>query len=479
MKTHHIVRSGTYKREVGLSGRLILAFGGSLLAAAPVMAASVSVLTAPIERLPQSWGGARLAAPVTEQSPARPATPVSPPVAPPPAPALTALDRALAGLDAQAAALDQAEARRQSPPPSANDQVGALVVQARSTRPSEQTVGTCVTGPAWWKVTSATATLWIMATPDRLPMSTPFDDTCLRKRLAAARVVILPASARQGAASDPFGRGDTPLRPAEAALDQRLPPALWAQLSRRIDNNLVRAAADREWAREAFVDNLPPGIAQQLIPKDNGTGPSLRQSLGADWLGYTFWRYQPRTTLQIIRDTPNLFAPTILVAQRLALTFDLPGRTGNPAADRAARLAGEANMLVARTENSAAQFADLTYLSNPAEADQQACLKGVLDELDAGHAGLGVQSRVDAWARGDIENGLKRMNPISACSFGDLSVRFWSTIVAQEMELLNRALNEQGIAVAVVEYDPLFMRGGVMERLKAAGYRVETPEDLR
>ncbi|MDB5440865.1 MAG: hypothetical protein JWM33_3292, partial [Caulobacteraceae bacterium] len=40
-------------------------------------------------------------------------------------------------------------------------------------------------------------------------------------------------------------------------------------------------------------------------------------------------------------------------------------------------------------------------------------------------------------------------------------------------------LTDQGIAVAVVEYDPLFMRGGVMERLKAAGYRVETPEELR
>ncbi|MDB5439425.1 MAG: TraB/GumN family protein, partial [Caulobacteraceae bacterium] len=416
--------------------QLILALVGSLLASAPVLAAPGSVLTAPIEQLPKSWGAAALAGPVDE-APTALSLPASAPARPPtaaPAPATTGPDRA------------EVRRQEQTPPPSSADQVGGLVIQARPIRPSEQTVERCVTGPAWWRVSSATATLWIMATPDRMPMSTQFDDTCLRKRLEAARVVIVPASAQSGGASDPFGRGDTPLRPAQTPLDQRLQPDLWAQLSRRIDRNPERAAADRDWARLAFVENMPPGVVRQVIPGGGNDGPRLvgpGGGIGADWTAYTLWRFTPRTTLQVIRDTPNLYAPPIVVAQRLSRAFDLPGRVGNPAADRVVKLAGAANMLIGRTVNSAAQFSDVTYLSNPAETDQQACLKGVLDELDAGHAGLGVQEQVDAWARGDVENGLKRMNPISACSFGDLSVRFWSAVVAQDMQLLDRALTDQ------------------------------------
>ncbi|MDB5439398.1 MAG: TraB/GumN family protein [Caulobacteraceae bacterium] len=412
-----------------------------------------AALIAPIERAPTSWGGAVMTPPVPPEATrpvASPVKPVIPPVAP-------------------VAVKAPATADLPSPTVRAADEVGGLVVQGRSVRAADQTVEKCVIGPAWWRVSSPTATLWIMATPDRMPVDTEWDDTCLRKRLAAARLVIVPALPLSGA-DDPYSRGQTPLRPAAVPLDQRISPALWAQLSRRIDGNTVRAAEDRDWARLALVDDLAPGAVRQLIPASGA---------GANWGDYSVYRNSPRTTLQVIRDTPNLFAPPVLVAKRLSSAFDLPGRMGNPAAQRAAELAGEANMLVGRTANSAAQFSDLTYLSNPSEADQEACLKSVLDELDAGHAGLGMLDQVQAWARGDVENGLRHMSPITACSFGDLSVRFWSTVVAQDMELIDRAIQAGGVAVAVLEYDPLFMRGGVMERLEAKGLKVETPGELQ
>ncbi|MDB5441457.1 MAG: hypothetical protein JWM33_3884, partial [Caulobacteraceae bacterium] len=53
-------------------------------------------------------------------------------------------------------------------PPSVTDQVSALIVEA----PSKDHVP----GPAWWKVTRGGATLWIMATPDRMPTNIRFDD---------------------------------------------------------------------------------------------------------------------------------------------------------------------------------------------------------------------------------------------------------------------------------------------------------------
>ncbi|MDB5437610.1 MAG: hypothetical protein JWM33_37 [Caulobacteraceae bacterium] len=430
-----------------------------------------AALTGSIEALPGQWGGQPIDGAPPPQSAAQSASLLDTPLeildqladqsplpavvmAPPPLPP--------APLAAAPSAPDG---------PRAADEVGGLVVQAPRLRAAEQTVEKCITGPAWWRISKGASVLWLMPTPDLMPMDTVWDDTCLRKRLAAARVLILPAEPKsQG--TDPFARANTPLRALSVPLNERLPADLWARLGQRIDNSPVRDKAELDWIRIAPVRAIPPGIAKQIVPAGFCALPCYDRTY------YAMLR-RSRTTLQVLQETPNLFAPVGVVSQRLALSLDFPGRLGNPAADHAADLAGKANMLATRTRNSQTEFASIAYLTAPGETDQQACLRRVLDEMDAGHDAYGKLQQIESWADGDYANGLRRMNVFTTCPFGDLSVRFWSALVAQDMQLIERNMAQPGVVVAVLEYDPLFLKGGVMERLAAAGFTIAPPEALR
>ncbi|MDB5437613.1 MAG: hypothetical protein JWM33_40 [Caulobacteraceae bacterium] len=470
---------------MGRAGRLVSVL--AMLAVAPAVTAAPAAdpampdsmrraLLGPIEDVPTAWGAPAM--PASEETFAAPiATPsssISSASVPASGAAPTARDQALAALE------PQRQAAPPPPAPRAADQVGGLVVTARRIRPSEQTVEKCVTGPAWWRATKGSATLWIMGTPDQMPLTTTWDDTCMRKRMVAAHATVVPA-VPPTAVADPFARANTALRQTTAPLSQRLPPPLWAQLSRRIDGNAIRAQSDAQWARSSDVQFNPVGITSGtgiggLSKGPRGiTGQGMAQALALP----PPIHHIPRTTLQVLQDTPNLYAPTLVVTQRLALSLDLPGKLGNPAALKAMQIAAAGNMLIGRTPNSEAQFALLTNFTAPSEADQQACLKKVLDEMDAGHDGRGNLQRVQAWAVGDLDHALLRMNVLNTCPFGEVSRRFWSALVNQYMQLIDRNTRQGGITVAVVEFDPLLLKNGVLSRLKAEGFKIATPEDLQ
>ncbi|MDB5437634.1 MAG: TraB/GumN family protein [Caulobacteraceae bacterium] len=408
---------------------LILSLALTLSAQAAALDPRLAI-TGAVEDLPMQWGEARIAAPAIPELPIQVSSAAEAVVLPAAAP----------------------ESQGGAGTPTA-DQVSGLVIRARPRADSVPTVARCLTGPAWWRVTKGETTLWIVGTPDQIPMDTIWDDTCLKVRLNGARAVIVPAIPLV-AAFDPFARGDTPLRAQSLPLSERLPPPLWERLTRRIVANPIRQAAELQWARGG-----PPGFSISDIALGRASGGG-------------------RTTLQVIVDTPNLYAPPIIVAERLARGLDWPGKLGNPVADRTVEVAGKANMLIGRTRSSQAEFPNLIYLSNPAEADQIACLTKVLDAMDAGHTASWRLAQIQAWADGSYQQGLRRMSVLDTCALGDLSVRFWSSVVAQYMELIDRQMQQPGIVVAVVEFDPLFLKGGILERLQAEGFTITPPEAL-
>ncbi|MDB5437615.1 MAG: hypothetical protein JWM33_42 [Caulobacteraceae bacterium] len=450
----------------------------TMLAAAPaVMAAPASSpaildsmrlgLLGPIEDAPTAWGARAISVPNGFALPAS-----TPGIASVPAPTT-----------APAVARAQAAPQAAAPPasPRAADQVDGLEVRANSLRPSQQTVEKCVTGPAWWRATKGSTTVWIMGTPEQMPLTTIWDDTCMRKRMIAAHATVVPAIV-VSTVQDPFMRARTSLRQTTEPLNERLPQALWAQLSRRIDDNAIRADADAQWARSSGPQSNPSVYARATggaIRFAESPPPLMGQGMSAAMLRKETPAFNPKTTLQVLVDTPNLYAPTLVVAERLSHSLDLPGRLGNPAAERAVSIAAQANRLVGHTAISEAQISLLTNLTAPSEDEQQICLKKVLDEMDAGHDARGNLLRVQAWAIGDLDNALPRMNVLNSCPFGEVGRRFWSALVSQYMQLIDRNTRQGGVTVAVVEFDPLLLKNGVLDRLKAEGFKVTLPEELQ
>ncbi|MDB5440835.1 MAG: TraB/GumN family protein [Caulobacteraceae bacterium] len=326
-----------------------------------------------------------------------------------------------------------------------------VVAPRRNAAPSAER---CTTGPAWWRAAKGGAVVWIIGVPEQLPMDVAWDDACLRLRLTGARMLIVPPSV-----SGDLVPARTVMRPAKAPLNQRLPPALWGRLARRLSDNALRA---RDEMASLGLTRPRPGGPPPPPP------PAMVRSLNrADLPG------------DLLASAPLLYAPTLLVARRLATALDAAGALGDPVAMRALDLAGRAGLLVNRLPRSGAQLAAIASAYNPSEVDQQACLDKVLVELDAGHGGLGLSPSIEAWARGDYQDGLRRMNVLTACSYGTLSNSFWSGLVTQGVSAVERAAAGGGTTVAVLELDTLLNKDGIIERLARTGWTVTLPEGLQ
>ncbi|MDB5441538.1 MAG: hypothetical protein JWM33_3965, partial [Caulobacteraceae bacterium] len=349
-----------------------------------------------------------------------------------------------------------------SPPlaatPAAADQVGGLVVTAAPRRAAPPSAEHCTTGPAWWRADNGSAQVWILGIPAQMPLDIAWDDTCFRLRLAAARLLISPPAGGVG------NGGRTLMRPAKAPLNQRLPPALWDRLSRRMSDNAVRARdemAARGLTRPPA--NPPPSVAAAAA----NAPEILRAQNPAD------------LPAGVVAAAPLLYSPTLLVARTLSAALILPGGVGSPVAAHALDLAGRANMFTDRLKMRQAQLLPVVAAFSPSEADQEACLTKVLDELDAGHTALGLAPNFDAWAGGDYLDSPSRLNVLETCPYGQISVAFWSNLVIEAMAALERARVAGGVTVAILEFDPLLAKGGILDRLFANGWTITPPEDLK
>ncbi|MDB5438610.1 MAG: polysaccharide biosynthesis protein GumN [Caulobacteraceae bacterium] len=325
----------------------------------------------------------------------------------------------------------------------APDQVAAVTVQAL--RPGSD----YTPGPAWWKVSSPAATVWIMATPDRMPASVKFDERPLAARIAASRALILPANF--GIQTDKwlYGRNppaDTSLRLPTDRLFQRLPPGLADRLKLRLQDNEVRADS---------VSKLLRGFRGARSTRAD-TGPYL----------------------EVLRKAPNELSSTLRVAIRLSRRQDLPDATENPVAARAASIASRAGIGIDWMRWSQNDLVGLADYFEPSEDVQQACLSRILDDLDAGWRGEALRQSIESWAVGDAVHAPKRYNTITTCSFGPAGSQLWNEIVSGYVDAVDKAMASPGQVVAIVEFDPLLIKGGVLDQLRAKGYAIQSPAGM-
>jgi len=277
----------------------------------------------------------------------------------------------------------------------------------------ELVVSAKLPGPAWWRVSDADTTIYILGTLNALPKGATWDTSVLDRRLDGAFALILP----------PQGRAGVSDIPAMLALRGKL----------KSDQPLDQAAPE-----------LAPRLAR--VRAQLGKGPDSYEGwnpLGAGMLiGID---YQKQTRLD--GGEPDR---TVL---RLARKHRVKSRTAG---------VYKAMPMVK------------TAVRGHSEAAGRLCLEGVLSEVEAGTGAVRAAAR--AWAEGNVRGAISGPRNFQRCVRGlpgmaDLEQK----ATADEVAALAQALKTPGHAVALYSMRGLVAQGGVLDQLQDRGFTVRTP----
>lgn len=274
-----------------------------------------------------------------------------------------------------------------------------------------------IPGPAMWKLTRGTGTVWVMAVLDEAPANLTWDDRLFKGKLDGANRLITPGAAtfsHEGEAR--YRRGS--ILPTGTTLKNRVSAATYGRFS-----DIV--AREAKLKLDAYTGFTP-----------EHAGAELYDNLLA-------WH-------RIDGDIPQVAQVTALAAKaeipvEPALRFD-----GDETTDRLLTLNTTAN---------------------------EACLVGYLDGIDYDLATL--PQVVDAWAQGDVTNVsiVYRDTPSLTC---DQQAPGWTETVAtaetRMAQAIDDALAQPGHSVAVMRFSQLLHKGGILDQLHARGVDVMPAE---
>jgi len=269
-------------------------------------------------------------------------------------------------------------------------------------------------GPAWWTVSSGEAKVYVLGVPSGLPKGQSWSTAKLEFRLKGANALILPPTARAN-----------PIKAAAFFLFNRKPFQ----------------------SRGPMEDSLPPTLRARFVAARTGLGKSAGR--------YAGWK--PGVAGMMIggdfRDT-------------LKISFKQPD-------DQIAALAGRAHVPTRKV----ASYDVLPLLKNMAslsDAAHQACLTDSLTEIEAGRDRVLAASA--GWARGDVKAALSAERGFDKCiaSVPGMSA-YIDRSIADTSAAIGGALARPGRTIAVVPLRLLLARDGVLERLRARGFKVDTP----
>lgn len=310
----------------------------------------------------------------------------------------------LAGLALAAAAVMAGGARAQVIDDPQANVVEALVVSAK------------LPGPAWWRVTDADTTIYVLGTPNALPKGMAWDKSVLEHRLDGAFAVITPTEWRAGLTDIP---GLLKLRKRLKGDDAwaRRSPALAARLRR------AWAAADPK-DPDGWKDWKPLIIALQL----GGKADHKAELQGME----------PEKTIKAL-------------ARK------------HKAKSRPAQVHKAMPMIKALVR----EHTDEAGL---------VCLAETLDTVEAGPGAPRLAA--EAWAQGRVKAALAGPRSAERCELllpGVADVKRQS--VDDEVEVLADLLKTPGHAIAVFPMRGLVAESGVLDKLRARGITVRTPGD--
>ncbi len=271
-----------------------------------------------------------------------------------------------------------------------------------------------IRGPAWWRVSSSTSTVYILGSPGALPKGLKWDSSATARHLDGANELIGPPRVS-------VGLGD-----------------IFTLINIR-----------RHFRSKAPMENsLQPALRARFLTD--------RAKLTSDPRAYSSW-------------TP-LAAGLLMVADfRKQAKLDL----SEPQAtiDRLARNKGvkivPAGIYKAVPVFRAAETG--LAISGPA------CMADALDEVEAGSER--IRAAGEGWARGDVGAALSAQRGYEKCVN---SLPEGADVITRSMNdstaTIIQALGKPGHSVAVVNLRTLLAQNGVLQRLKAQGFKVVTPD---
>lgn len=269
-------------------------------------------------------------------------------------------------------------------------------------------------GPAWWKVSDADSTVYVLGAPSVAPKGMTWDQSVLERRLAGANRVILP-----------FNTLSVNLLSAPGALI-----------------GLMRLKS-----RTPFEETLSPDLKRRFVAARTAAGQAAK-------------RYGTRN---------GLAAGLLLVGdsrEAMKLTSAEPAKTIK-------RLAKARRLKIEEKTYDAAPLLGAVVRTPPAAA--RACLGDALAEAEAGPGGM--RRAAQGWADGDVRVALSAERGFETClAVAPGALAFDARFKADQAAAIARALKVPGHAVAVVQLRPLLAQGGVLDRLRSQGYRIATPD---
>ncbi len=279
----------------------------------------------------------------------------------------------------------------------------------------ELVVNARLPGPAWWRISDADTTIYVLGTLASLPKGAAWDRSVLERRLDGAFALILP----------PVGRAGITDIPAMLRLRGKL----------KSDQPLDAAAPE-----------LAPRLAK------------VRAQLGKKPDAYREW---------------SPLGAGIMIAMDYQKTNRLD--PGEP--ERAVGKLARKHRVKARPAGTykAMPVVKAAVRDHSAEAGRL-CLEGVLSEAEAG--GAAARSAAQAWARGDVREAIAGPRNFQRCirSLPGM-VELEKRAMDDEIAALTEAMKTPGHAVALFSIRGLVAQNGLLDRMRAKGFTVKTPGD--
>lgn len=268
-------------------------------------------------------------------------------------------------------------------------------------------------GPAWWRVIKGDSTVYVLGAPSIAPKRQAWNTVILDRRLQGASQVILPFNGLRVHLAGAPGAAFSYLR---------------LKSSKPFEDSLDGAARARFVAARTKVGQ---SADHYKIRHPLAAGLTLINDY-RDWSGLT--TTDPTKLISYLARRNH-----VRIVQR---SYDLGPLLGQ----------------IARTPTAAGQT----------------CLDEAMQDVEQGPGGVMAASR--AWADGDVMNALTAERTYERCLAATPGALAFDSRVKSDMVAdITAALKTPGHAIAVVQLRPLLSQGGVLDRLRAAGYVVKTP----
>lgn len=268
-------------------------------------------------------------------------------------------------------------------------------------------------GPAWWRVSDADTTVYVLGVPSLAPKRMEWDRAIFERRLEGANVVILPFVNVRAKVGGSVGTAF----------------------------NLMRLRSGGP-----FEERLDAGTRARFV--------AVRTGLGQD-----AGRYNTRNPLA--------------AGVQLAIDYRDHAQLTNMDPAKLVRLLAQRKgvKVIEKSYDLGPQLGGI--IRTPASTGRL-CFDEVLAQAEAGPGVTLAAAR--AWAVGDVEGALQNERTYERCLAAVSGGRTYDERTkADEAAAIANALKTPGHAIALVPLRPLLAQNGVLERLRAQGFTVKTP----